>query len=128
MEKYCIEHPYTEALSVCHGCGLDYCEECLSEGKEYYYCKKPECLKLLKEELGDDQLQSPEVPHDDNVNLIEIYHSRNDAKTAVLKSIFDNANIQYCTYGENYRKGVAFLVNENQIKEVKEIIKAFESE
>ena len=48
--KYCINHPDKKAYSVCHGCGKDYCESCLVAGKEFYYCKNPECQKLLRME------------------------------------------------------------------------------
>ena len=48
--KTCINHPEKEALSICHGCGKEYCETCLDEGKEFYYCKNPECQELLKKE------------------------------------------------------------------------------
>ena len=54
--KSCFNHPDKKALSICHGCGKDYCESCLDEGKEYYYCKKPECQKLFKEELPLEKL------------------------------------------------------------------------
>jgi hypothetical protein len=47
----CFNHPDKKALSICHGCGKKYCELCLDEGKEYYYCKNPECHKLLEKEL-----------------------------------------------------------------------------
>ncbi|MBK9098517.1 MAG: DUF2007 domain-containing protein [bacterium] len=49
--KSCINHPDKKTFSICHGCGKDYCEECLDEGKEYYYCKNPECQNLLRGEL-----------------------------------------------------------------------------
>jgi len=49
--KTCYNHPDKKAFSICHGCGKDYCESCLDEGKEFYYCKNPECQKLLLEEL-----------------------------------------------------------------------------
>jgi hypothetical protein len=49
--KSCVNHTNKKAFSICHGCGKDYCELCLNEGKEYYYCKNPECQKLLREEL-----------------------------------------------------------------------------
>jgi hypothetical protein len=52
--KTCINHPDKKAFSICHGCGNDYCESCLDEGKEYYYCKKPECQKLLKAEIQSE--------------------------------------------------------------------------
>jgi len=47
----CFNHPDKKAFSICHGCGKDFCESCLDEGKEYYYCKNPECQELLKNEL-----------------------------------------------------------------------------
>lgn len=50
--KTCFNHPDKKALSKCHGCGKDYCEECLDEGLEYYYCKRPECQSLLLQELS----------------------------------------------------------------------------
>ncbi|MDR3667960.1 MAG: DUF2007 domain-containing protein [Ignavibacteriaceae bacterium] len=48
----CTNHPEIETDSVCHNCGKPYCQECLSEGGEYYYCKKPECQKAMKNELN----------------------------------------------------------------------------
>ncbi len=54
--KYCFNHPTKKAYSVCHNCGKDFCEECLDEGKGYYYCKNPECQKALKAEIGFEPL------------------------------------------------------------------------
>jgi hypothetical protein len=54
--KSCINHPDQKATSICHSCGKDYCELCLDEGKEFYYCKNPECQKLLKKELYPETL------------------------------------------------------------------------
>jgi hypothetical protein len=56
MTEYCINHPMTEALSICHNCGKHFCAECLSEGKEYYYCKAPECQLALNKELNPDSI------------------------------------------------------------------------
>ncbi len=51
----CANHPGKKALSVCHGCGRSYCESCLVEGNEYYYCKNPECQRQMKEDaLGGE--------------------------------------------------------------------------
>jgi hypothetical protein len=58
MMKTCINHPEKEALSICHGCGKDYCELCLEEGKEFYYCKNPECQELLKKEMPAGKLSA----------------------------------------------------------------------
>jgi len=60
--KFCTNHPDKKAISICHGCGKDYCELCLDEGKEYYYCKKPECQKLLKKELTVEGLHAEKLP------------------------------------------------------------------
>jgi hypothetical protein len=46
----------TQALSICHNCGKHFCAECLSEGKEYYYCKAPECQLALNKELNPDSI------------------------------------------------------------------------
>ena len=51
--KTCVNHPQKEALSTCHGCGNDYCTDCLDEGIEYYYCKAPHCQQLKKELLPE---------------------------------------------------------------------------
>jgi len=44
----CRYHPERKALSFCHHCGERYCFECLTEGKEFYYCKNPDCQKALE--------------------------------------------------------------------------------
>jgi hypothetical protein len=51
--KTCFNHPDRKSFSICHGCRKDYCAECLYEGREYYYCKNPECQELLKKDLPD---------------------------------------------------------------------------
>lgn len=43
MKEYCRNHPLKKALSFCHICREYYCEDCLEEGVEYYYCKKRSC-------------------------------------------------------------------------------------
>ena len=52
----CFNHPKIEALSICHGCGKEFCKLCLGEGKEYYYCKSIECQELLKMELPINEI------------------------------------------------------------------------
>lgn len=49
--KNCFNHPDKKAFSTCHNCNKNYCEECLDEGKEYYYCKSPACREILMKEL-----------------------------------------------------------------------------
>jgi len=53
MEK-CINHPEQESYSVCRNCGNPYCQDCLTEGGEYYYCKKPECQEAKKNEIASE--------------------------------------------------------------------------
>jgi hypothetical protein len=50
MTEYCINHPMNEAQFTCHNCGKHFCAECLSEGKEYYYCQDPDCQNAFKQE------------------------------------------------------------------------------
>ncbi len=50
MKNYCINHPNKKALSFCHICKNYYCEECLIEGKEYYYCHQTQCYNVYLEE------------------------------------------------------------------------------
>jgi hypothetical protein len=46
--KRCVNHPPLDALSVCHSCGKDFCEACLQEGGEFYYCQSPGCQAMLR--------------------------------------------------------------------------------
>jgi hypothetical protein len=55
MKEKCFNHPDKNSISFCHSCGRHFCEKCLSEGKEYYYCKDEKCQILMKEE--DDRFQ-----------------------------------------------------------------------
>src|ERR1039457_4766252 len=50
----CINHPEREAYSICHNCGKPYCQDCLSEAGEYYYCYNLECLKSKNNEILSD--------------------------------------------------------------------------
>ncbi|MHB8337520.1 MAG: putative signal transducing protein [Ignavibacteriaceae bacterium] len=54
--KACFNHPDKKAFSICHSCGKNYCESCLDEGKEFYYCRNPECHILFKEEISQKYL------------------------------------------------------------------------
>jgi len=56
--KTCINHPKKEALSICHSCGKDYCKACLDDGKEFYYCKNPECQELFLKEMPVGKLSA----------------------------------------------------------------------
>ena len=52
MTENCENHPMTDSLSICHNCGKHFCAECLSEGKEYYYCKSPDCQNAFQMEIN----------------------------------------------------------------------------
>ena len=68
--NYCENHPNKEALSVCHVCGKYYCESCLDEGDEYYYCKNPECHQELEKELGKFNIPANIVCPNCNTELV----------------------------------------------------------
>lgn len=57
MIQHCVNHPEKEALSFCHSCGKYFCNECLVEGNEYYYCNSEKCQEELKKEIGNSSLQ-----------------------------------------------------------------------
>jgi hypothetical protein len=46
--KICPNHSDKKAEYVCRSCGNYYCELCLTEGGDYYYCNKPKCLERLE--------------------------------------------------------------------------------
>jgi predicted Zn finger-like uncharacterized protein len=50
----CINHPDRESFSVCHNCDNHFCQDCLTEGGEYYYCKKLDCQGAMKNELTSE--------------------------------------------------------------------------
>ncbi|MCI0514418.1 hypothetical protein L0128_14470 [candidate division KSB1 bacterium] len=56
MKKKCQIHPEKTALSFCHICGEYFCEACLSEGIEYYYCPRESCQKFYRQELAQDTI------------------------------------------------------------------------
>ena len=47
----CHNHPNRRALSFCHSCRLFFCQECLIDGGEYYYCKNDRCQEKYHELL-----------------------------------------------------------------------------
>ncbi len=55
MEHNCYNHPERRAYSICHNCGKSFCEDCLVEGGEYYYCKNTACQKVLREKNPEPQ-------------------------------------------------------------------------
>jgi hypothetical protein len=50
----CVNHTEREAYSVCHNCGKHYCQDCLTEGGEYYFCKNPDCVLAKQNEINSE--------------------------------------------------------------------------
>ena len=65
MEGFCRNHPGKKALNFCHSCKEYYCENCLEEGKEYYYCKKGSCkeAKHFEATVHDEVSRSKGTTH-----------------------------------------------------------------
>lgn len=158
----CYNHPERKAHSICHNCGRSFCEDCLTVGTEFYYCKSPECQKkfnedieselsqeeiicpncqsilhISKEELGSAGFRCMECesyiiilngrPESlEDKNYIRLLSSVNQEDTAVIKSLLDDAGVDYYVTGENSFYGpVVLFVNEKQINLAKEILKDF---
>ncbi len=163
--EHCINHPERKALSICHGCGRHFCESCLSEGGEFYYCKSVPCQELLKKEkkaeplpatvtcpvcsseleLSDEDRTSrkyhcpeckafidftkdvPKIWDDKNYSLL--FTTMNQSDIALIKSVLDNASIDYYVYDEDFLavrplvQPARFFVAEDQTEEAKEILK-----
>lgn len=160
----CYNHPEKKAYSICRSCGMHFCEDCLTAGTEFYYCKSPECRQKLEEEtpwkkiicpnclslleINESELKSaglhcPECDTfmilvdskseavEDN-NYIQFLSSLNQGDIAIIKSMLDNAGVDYYVTGENFL-GVSplvepaiFYVNDKDLKLAKEILKDFE--
>ncbi|MDR3611499.1 MAG: DUF2007 domain-containing protein [Ignavibacteriaceae bacterium] len=50
----CVNHPDREAFSICFNCGKPYCQDCLTESGEYYYCKEPACIIAKSKEITSE--------------------------------------------------------------------------
>lgn len=165
--KECVNHPGREALSICHSCGESFCEECLTEGNEYYYCAKPECQAMLKGELRKDipdtsvcpncgaelelseeekkagkihcpecealvdfNSDPPKVLNADN--YVQLLSSLNQGDIGIIKSILDDAGIDYYVFGENFLstepllQPARFFVSEDQLEDAHEVLKGFD--
>ena len=43
MKEKCSNHSDKTAVSFCHACGKYFCDSCLMQGKEFYYCYNQNC-------------------------------------------------------------------------------------
>lgn len=50
-DKRCANHPSAEALSFCHNCRKFFCEHCLTEAGDYYFCSAPDCVADSQREV-----------------------------------------------------------------------------
>ncbi|MCJ7833357.1 MAG: hypothetical protein MUQ20_03105 [Deltaproteobacteria bacterium] len=47
----CFFHKDKEAIKYCHNCNNHFCNDCLVEGPNFYYCKSDQCQKVLDREI-----------------------------------------------------------------------------
>jgi len=166
--EICVNHPDRKALSICHGCGKNFCGECLTEGKEFYYCSSAACQELLKKESKAGPLPATvdcpvcsselELSHEDRTsrryhcpecgafvdstvdpptifdtkNYRLLFTTMNQGDIAVVKSLLDNASIDYYVYDEDFLavrplvQPARFFVADDQVEEAKEILKGID--
>lgn len=55
MTNQCLNHPERKAFNFCKVCRNYYCEDCLVEGPEYYYCKNEKCQQELKNIINNEE-------------------------------------------------------------------------
>ena len=73
IEWPCPNHPDKEAEAWCVQCGRKFCNDCLTEDNEKYYCQK--CMdENQAERMGENQSETSKCPHggsDEIVNRTE---------------------------------------------------------
>lgn len=111
-DHFCIYHPSQEALSYCHHCHDWICSQCVSEGQEYYYCRKLECQEALKREgvfVGDESPSSGNT-HDfqssepsveiQNEDLVTIASYQDDLLANLVKTKLESEGIETYLIGD----------------------------
>ncbi len=111
---------------------------------EYIVCTNCESeLELSEEErisgrvhcqecdvLIDFNFEPPKIVNKEN--FVELFSSLNQGDIGILKSILEDANIDYYVFGENFLsvdpliQPARFFINENQLEEAKELLKDFD--
>ena len=60
MVPTCINHSNIKSFNICNVCKNYFCEKCLVEGPEYYYCKSEKCQlelnNILSNKIKSDSL------------------------------------------------------------------------
>jgi hypothetical protein len=114
-----------EAFSFCHNCGKHFCKDCLTEGKEYYFCRNADCQKQLVLENVIEPGNTP-AERGDEKEFIKFYTEMNQMDAAVFKSLLDDAAIDYyCSSGTFFDAPVEFYICAEQFHEVEDILKNF---
>ena len=58
MKEKCSNHPEKQALNFCHSCGKYFCEECLVEGQEFYYCHGEQCIAAKSKQENQNEINT----------------------------------------------------------------------
>ena len=123
--NYCSRHQDKKALSFCHNCGKYFCKECLTEGKEYYYCSNSDCQKQMHLEEGEEITNKP-VPDNEQKEFTRFDADMNQMDSAVFKSVLDDNGIEYyATNGSFFEVPSEFYIRSDQMEDVYEILKNF---
>lgn len=133
QEYSCRNHPDRKALSFCHYCHAYYCFDCLKEGPEYYYCKRPQCLKAFEDESKPQN--ADETSHDSPETLpeelIPIASFFNPMEANVAKSKLESEGIECFLFDEHALQhgvpliaagGVRLMVRESEAQEASRIL------
>ena len=166
--NHCYNHPAKKAYSICHNCGRYFCEDCLTAGAEFYYCKSPECHKKLAKEIErkpvNKEITCPNCRRTLEVNMrelqgggfrcpecdsfivflngkpeslpekhyVHLLSSLNQGDIALIKSMLEDADVDYYLTGENFLsvnpllEPAVFYVNEKDLELAQDILKDFE--
>ncbi len=164
MEK-CPNHPGKNAIYSCHSCERHFCESCLTEAGDFYYCDNPKCREMMKASIKPDLLPEEIVCPKCSANIklnknersshqvhcheceslidftidppaiinpkeyVQITSSINQGDIGLIKSLLDDANIDYYVFGENFLiidpliQPARVFVVQDQVEEAKRILK-----
>ncbi len=114
MNENCKNHQNKKALSFCHSCKEYFCEDCLEEGADYYYCKNDSCknAKQVETEIHAEIIQSKSSDHP-KILINEKAVGFCDECIKVTSSLTISDNFFFKT---SVRKGV--LINEREPCEI----------
>lgn len=101
QEKNCKNHPERKALSFCHYCKDWFCRECLQDGKEYYYCRKPQCNEAFKKETETTwEVPRPNPNSESWDDLVTIAYYRNDYEAHLARTKLESEGIMGYLFNE----------------------------